>query len=102
MPARARACPWAQGRARERSRARPRLPARPPSARARAVAVGFKQEAGPRKTHELSEKEKAHRKEYLAEAKADRASTVEEQVFCALPLIIMESLVSSSPWTAPL
>ena len=32
---------------------------------------------------------------------SDVSNTVEEQVFCALPLIIMESLVSGSPWTAP-
>ena len=31
----------------------------------------------------------------------DVYNTVEEQVFYALPLIIMESLVSGSPWTVP-
>ena len=31
----------------------------------------------------------------------DAYNTVEEQVFYALPLIIMESLVSGSPWTVP-
>ena len=31
----------------------------------------------------------------------DVYNTVEEQVFYALPLITMESLVSGSPWTVP-